>query len=165
MIEQFFSTIHINSKIATILISMIPVIEVRGSVPFAMKAFNMPYIEAIFWSLIGTSIICFLLLGFLDFINKHISRVHFLYTIWKRYVVRLREKNKNLVEKYGKWALFVFVAIPIPGTGIWSGAILAWIFGIDKKTAFIYGMLGILASAIIMVFLTYGVSWLIALVL
>ncbi len=144
---------------------MVPITEVRGSVPFAMKAFNMPYIEAIFWSLIGTSIICFLLLEFLDIINKHISRIHFLYKIWERYILRLREKNKHLVERYGKWALFVFVAIPIPGTGIWSGTILAWIFGIEKRTAFLYGMLGILVSAIIMVFLTYGASWLIAIVL
>ena len=68
-----------------------------------------------------------------------------------------REKHKGQIEKYGYLGLILFVGIPLPGTGAWTGALLAVLLNLDKKKSFIYIMLGIVLASIIMSILSYGI--------
>jgi uncharacterized membrane protein len=62
------------------------------------------------------------------------------------------EKNRAKIEKYATWGLFLFVAIPLPGTGAWTGALVASLFDMDKKKASISIFSGVIAAGLIMTF-------------
>ena len=66
------------------------------------------------------------------------------------------DKKKGQIEKYGYWGLFLFVAIPLPGTGGWTGALIAAVLGMNKKKSFATIALGVLVAGIIMMVLSYG---------
>ena len=66
------------------------------------------------------------------------------------------EKKKGQIEKYGYWGLFLFVAIPLPGTGAWTGALIAAMLDMDKKKSFLAIALGVAGAGIIMMILSYG---------
>ena len=65
-------------------------------------------------------------------------------------------KNQKTIEKYAAFGLFVLVAIPLPGTGAWTGAIVATVLGMNKKVAFPMICLGVIAAGIIVMGITYG---------
>ena len=67
------------------------------------------------------------------------------------------DKRRDTVDKYGYWGLFLFVAIPLPGTGAWTGTLLAVLLHLDKKKSFIAISLGVLLAGIIMSILSYGI--------
>ena len=65
-------------------------------------------------------------------------------------------KNKDSIEKYGFWGLVIFVGIPLPGTGAWTGAIIAAFLEMDRKKAFLGILLGMLMASIIMMIISFG---------
>ena len=67
------------------------------------------------------------------------------------------EKNKGKIEKFGFWGLVLFVGIPLPGTGAWTGCLVASVLEMDKKKSFIAAMIGVLMASIIMMILSFGV--------
>ena len=62
------------------------------------------------------------------------------------------EKNREKIEKYATWGLYIFVAIPLPGTGAWTGALAASVFGMSKKKAIISICAGVVTAGLIMTF-------------
>jgi uncharacterized membrane protein len=94
----------------------------------------------------------------LDRVSKWLSS---RYGFWKRFFdwlfERTRRKARDKIEKYGAWGLFVLVAIPLPVTGGWTGALAAFLFGIEKKKAIPVICLGIMAAGVIVTLLTLGV--------
>lgn len=69
---------------------------------------------------------------------------------------RTRRKLNNQVAKYGYWALAIFVAIPLPATGAWTGALAAFVFGLPRKKSFLAILLGVCMAAIIVTLVTIG---------
>lgn len=67
------------------------------------------------------------------------------------------DKNKDKIEKYGYLGLILFVGIPLPGTGAWTGCLIASVLEMDRKKSFLAIMLGIIMASIIMMFLSYGI--------
>ena len=67
------------------------------------------------------------------------------------------EKNKGQIEKFGYWGLLIFVGIPLPGTGAWTGALIASVLNMEKKKTFATIMVGIVMASIIMMILSYGI--------
>ena len=65
-------------------------------------------------------------------------------------------KHKNKIEKYGFWGLVLFVGIPLPGTGAWTGCLIAAVLEMDRKKAFLAAMLGILIASVIMMLVSFG---------
>ena len=78
----------------------------------------------------------------------------------KKIIIKLEKKilsKKSQIEKYGYWGLMLFVGIPLPGTGAWTGSGLAVLLHLNKKKSFIYIMLGVIMASIIMSLLSYGI--------
>ena len=67
------------------------------------------------------------------------------------------EKNKGQIEKYGYWGLLLFVGIPLPGTGAWTGTLIASVLNMDKKKTFITVLGGVVMASIIMMILSFGI--------
>jgi uncharacterized membrane protein len=114
---------------------------------------------ALILAIIGNSIpIVFIILGLNKLVELAEKYSPFLKKMLESIFKRTRRKTWQKLEKYGLIALFIFVAIPLPGTGAWTGSIAAWLFGLPLKKAFwpIFG--GVIAAGIIVTILTVGAT-------
>ena len=66
------------------------------------------------------------------------------------------DKNRTSIEKYGFWGLVIFVGVPLPGTGAWTGALVASLLDLDKKKSFLAILLGVYMASIIMMIISFG---------
>ncbi len=139
----------LSPRLIVIIISMLPIIELRGSIPIAILFFNIPWGEAVILSIVGNMIPIPFLLLFIEWFFKLISKIPIgaRFTSWL--FTRTRRKGKA-IERYEAIGLVTFVGIPLPGTGGWTGALASRIFGISFWKSLLYILLGIfLASAIV----------------
>ena len=159
------STLPIFVKyILTGLIGMVPIIELRGAIPVGVGVFHLNYIEAFICSFIGNIIPVY-------FIVKYIRPLFDFFGRWKPFkkiIDWASEKahkhiaENNKLQTAVNFALFAFVAIPLPGTGGWTGALLASLLRMPiKKSAPAIGI-GIILAAAIMSFITYGIPWIVS---
>ena len=141
----------------TFLISMVPVIELRGAIPIAV-ANGLNYWVAVAVSIIGNLVpVPFIIL----FIRKIFELMRKISKKFDGIVTKLEqraEKKSDVVRKYAFWGLFILVAIPLPGTGAWTGALVAAMLDMRLKRAFPAIALGVLGAAAIITFVTYGVD-------
>lgn len=132
-----------------LIISMLPLIELRGSIPVAIILFKMSWIEAVSLSIIGNMIPIPFLLLLIEWFFSILSKIPIgaRFTNW--IFTRTRRKGKA-IQKYEAIGLTTFVGIPLPGTGGWTGALAARIFGIGFWKSMLYILIGVfLASAIV----------------
>lgn len=147
----------VPSQISVMVISMTPIFELRGSIPVAIGAYKMTITEAYFWAVLGNIIPVIFWIFFLEKISNWLRKN---FKFWDRFFTKLFEKTRinhtAKMEKYGDWGLFFLVAIPLPITGGWTGALTAFLFGINKLKAIgiIFG--GILMAGIIVTLITVG---------
>ncbi len=133
--------------LAVLLISMIPVFELRGGIPFGTGVMHMKLWQAFVWAVIGNMIpIPFILLflePFSGWLSRHSKTMDHFFT-WL--FARTRRKHSATFEKWKYVGLMIFVAIPLPGTGAWSGALAAFVFGIPFGPALLYIFFGVLIA-------------------
>ena len=145
---------------ATFVLSMMPVGELRFGLPYGI-ALGLDYPVALMAALLGNMIP-------VPFIIVYIKRI-FLWMrahlpVFNSFIARLEEKANlkgETVEKYGPVGLLLFVAIPLPGTGAWTGALVAALMGMELKHAMPSIVIGVLIAAAIMTGVTFGVIHLI----
>lgn len=123
----------IPNELLVLIISMIPVIELRGAIPIAM-GLGMSWWKAFTLSVIGNLIPVPFIVVFLKPLFKFFRKSKFFVGVVDWLEQRTRKKA-DTVEKYSAIALFAFVAIPLPGTGAWTGAMIAAILGLRIKHA------------------------------
>lgn len=140
--------------LTTFLVSMVPVIELRGAIPIGV-ARGLPFWEAVLVSIIGNLVpVPFIII----FIKKIFAFMREKMPKLNGLVTRLENKansKSETVQKYAFWGLFIFVAIPLPGTGAWTGALIAAMLEMPLKKAFPSIMLGVLSAGAIVTFITY----------
>lgn len=134
--------------LVTVIISMVPIIELRGAIPVAILLHGMNPILAFVCSVVGNLIpVPFIII----FIRKIFAWIRKCFPKLNRMVDRLEEKGKSkkdAVLKYGFWGLFFFVAIPLPGTGAWTGALIAAMMDMRLKRAFPSILLGVVTAGV-----------------
>ncbi len=144
-IKQAFEGIPAWS--ATLLISMIPVFELRGAIPFGTGVMHLKLWQAFLWAVIGNMIPIPFILLFLEpfsrWLSRH-SRTMDRFFTWL--FARTRRKHSASFEKWKYPGLMLFVAIPLPGTGAWSGALAAFVFGFPFWPSLLYIFLGVLIA-------------------
>lgn len=145
-----------GEMLLTLLVSMIPIIELRGGVPFGV-AMGLTVQQAFWAALIGNLIpVPFIILfvrKVFSWIKGHIPK---LSSLVDRMEKRAWEKSDQ-VQKYQMLGLLLFVAIPLPGTGAWTGALIAALMDMKLTRAVPVIALGVLIAGIIVTSLTYGV--------
>lgn len=159
MIDFLFKTL-IGKILVTLFVSMVPIIELRGAIPIATGMGLSPWI-AIPVAIVGNLIpVPFIIL----FIKKIFAWMRKVSPKLNAVVDKMEakaEKNKEKVLKYAFWGLVIFVAIPLPGTGAWTGALVAAMLDMPLKKAFPSIILGVLGAGIIISFVSYGAAALI----
>ena len=155
-IANFFLEI-VGEELCVLFCSMLPIIELRGAIPMG-AAFGLPwwqtYLIAIVGNMLPVPIILLFVKSVLTWMSK--CRVKFFNKVALK-MFEKAEKNRAKVEKYAFWGLTLFVGIPLPGTGGWTGALAASLLKIDIKKASLAILLGIAIAATIMTFISYGV--------
>ena len=152
---DFFKNTLIGQIIMTLFISMVPVIELRGAIPIATAA-GLNFWIAIAVSIIGNLIpVPFIII----FIKKIFAFLRTKSEWLNNLVTRLEkraERKSDTVKKCAFWGLFIFVAIPLPGTGAWTGALIAAMLDMPLKKAFPAIAIGVLGAAVIVSCVTFG---------
>ena len=145
----------LNKMFGIFLISMLPVVELRGAIPVG-AAIGLPWYLNMIVSIVGNLLpVPFILLFSVkafEFMKKHNILVKFIEKIENR--AKKRSEGLATGEFIG---LMLFVAIPFPGTGAWTGALIAALLQFERKRSFIYITLGVLIAAAIMTAASYGV--------
>jgi uncharacterized membrane protein len=140
------------------IIGMTPIFELRGAIPVALGAYKMTILEAYFWAVLGNIIPVIFWVFFLEKISNWLMKN---FKFWDKFFnwlfERTRKKANDKIAKYGDWGLFFLVAIPLPITGGWTGALTAFLFGIKKIKAIGIIFSGVLAAGLIVTLLTIGV--------
>ncbi|MCH7760896.1 small multi-drug export protein [candidate division TA06 bacterium] len=141
-VAQFLKHRGIPKELAVLAISTLPIFELRGGIPVAIHLFRMEWWSGFFFSYLGNLLPVFPLLLFLGTLKKGLSRV----PLFKNFFNWLFERTKRrgrIVERYKSLGLMVFVAIPLPITGAWTGAVAATLFGLKRLHAFIAIAVGV----------------------
>ncbi|MCH3972891.1 MAG: small multi-drug export protein [Oscillospiraceae bacterium] len=141
----------------TFLISMVPVVELRGAIPIAV-ANGLNLWVAILVSIIGNMVPVPFIILFIRRIFAWLKKKKGRFASLVNRLEARAEKKSDTVQKYAFWGLFVLVAIPLPGTGAWTGALVASILDMPLKKAFPSILLGVIAAGAIVAFVTYGVG-------
>ena len=139
----------------TCLISMVPVIELRGAIPIGVGAGLSPWV-AIGVSIVGNLVPVPFIIIFIKKIFAWLRKVSCKLDGLVTGLEKRAEKKSETVQKYAFWGLFILVAIPLPGTGAWTGALVAAMLEMPLKKAFPAILLGVLGAAVIVSFVTYG---------
>lgn len=141
--------------LVVIVISAIPVIELRGSIPVAIGLYGMDPILAFALAVIGNMIPVTIIFYFLDPVSKFLSKHSKLFARFFDWLFARAEKQGNeRVEKYKDLALMTFVAIPLPLTGAWTGTAVALVLKYPFKNAFLSILAGVVIAGIIVTLLT-----------
>ncbi len=153
--ESLFTWLGAAGKeTALFLVSMLPLVELRGAVPLGVAA-GMPWYEILPICYLGNLLPIPFLLLFAARMLDWLARMPGLKkpAVW--YTEKLNSKKEH-VTKYAKWGLFLFVAVPLPGTGAWSGAVLASLLKMPPIRAFFSIAFGVVAAGIIMAVASSG---------
>jgi uncharacterized membrane protein len=143
-----------GKEIVVFIISLMPILELRGGL-IAASLLGLDPIPSYIISVIGNIIPVPFILWFINSIlkwmreSKHFSGI-------AKWLDEKVNKHKGQIEKYGFWGLVLFVGIPLPGTGAWTGCLIAAVLNMDKKKSFFAAMVGIFMASIIMMIVSFG---------
>lgn len=145
----------LGKEVVVFIISMMPLLELRGGL-LAAALLKMDFVPAYLISIVGNTLPIPLVLLFLDKVFNFLKKSKKLNKLISKLEKKILSK-KGQIEKYGYLGLLLFVGIPLPGTGAWTGAGLAVLLNLNKKKAFVSIMLGVILASIIMSILSYGI--------
>ena len=144
------------------LISMIPLLELRGSILVAGILLQTPWLPTYVSAVIGNMIPIPFILLFIKAIFNFMRKIKGIQK-FPEWCEKKALKHSEQIEKYGYFGLYLFVAIPLPGTGAWTGSLAAVLFGLDFKKSLLAVFLGVMTAGLVMSVIAYGASGLIGL--
>lgn len=155
-IENFFVN-SVGKELGVFICSMIPVIELRGGIPLG-AALGLPwwesYLLAVAGNMVPVPIILLFVRKFIFWMSA--SKVRFFNKI-ASFLERKAEKNRGKIEKYAFWGICLFVAVPLPITGAWTGALVCATIGEKVWRALVSCFIGVCIAGVIMTLASYGV--------
>ena len=149
------TTMALGKEILVFIISLLPILELRGGLLAAALIGLDPvpsYIISIIGNILPVPFILLLINKILDWMRK--SKKFKKVAKWLDEKV---EKHKGQIEKYGYLGIVLFVGIPLPGTGAWTGSLIASVLEMDKKKTFFAVLAGVFIESIIMMVISFGV--------
>jgi len=151
--EQILS-LQLYDILVVLGIAASPISELRGAIPVAMIGFDFPWYYAFLFAVIGNLLPVPIILLFLNHLTRLLSKVSLLDRMMQCLFERTRRRG-SIIQRYQRVGLILFVAIPLPITGAWTGALAAVLLGIKFKHAFLSIFAGIIIAGIIVTCLSY----------
>lgn len=144
----------IPSELQIIAVTFLPFLELRASIPYGILALKMHWLPVFIIAVAANIILGLLIYFFLDKIIHIFLRVKPIDRVYRKYVEKIQNKVHKYVEKYGEFAVAVFIGIPLPGSGVYSGALAAYLIGLGYKKFMIANIIGVLIAGIIVTIVT-----------
>lgn len=143
-----------GKEIIVFIISLMPILELRGGLLAASLLKLNPvtsYIIAVIGNVIPVPFILWFINSILEFMrnSKKLKKI-------AKWLDEKVDKHKGQIEKFGFWGLVLFVGIPLPGTGAWTGCLIAAVLNMNRKKAFLAAMIGIAMASVIMMLISFG---------
>ncbi len=145
-----------------LLLTILPITELRGGLPLVVDYCLKHSLSVWPWFLIVLILNVLMILViflFLDFLHMRLLKLKFYRKFFECYLKRLQKKIDKFEKRFARLgfiALALFVAIPLPGTGAWTGTILAWLLGLERWKSFLAISLGVIIAGIIILFASLG---------
>jgi len=142
----------------TAFLSFIPISELRGGIPFAI-ANNVPWYTAFAFSSFFNALVAPVCWIFLSTLNRLFLKISWYRKFFERFIERARAKLRDNIEHWGWLGLAVFVAIPLPLTGAWTGTLGAWVLGLSRRKTMLAVIIGVFtAGAIVTAVVLLGIE-------
>lgn len=159
--EAIISTLQnygISPNLAVLLTAMLPIVELRGAIPLGINFYNLDWYRVVILAIIGNMLPILPLLFILTKFTDLLSRIPIFKKFFEWLFTRTRKKSK-IIEEYEMIGLMIFVAIPLPATGAWTGTVAAFLLGLGYFQSFIAIFCGVLIAAIIVTTLSLLGIW------
>ena len=137
-----------------VVLSLAPIAELRGSIPWSL-ANGMPVAATFALCVLTNMLVGPIAWLFLSTVHRLLSRWGPYAALFERIVARARRKVHAAVERYGYWGLAVFVAIPLPFTGAWTGVLGAWVLGMEVRKSLLAVAVGVLIAGVVVTLVAY----------
>ncbi len=148
------SAISASTYWAVFGMAILPILELKFAIPMG-AAMGLPFWTAFILAYLGSCLPCPFIVFFIEKFIKYLSHSKVkVFNKFANWLLGKVEKHKGKIEKYGYLGIFIFVAIPLPGTGVWTGSLLAAMLGLKPKKAIPIILLGNLIAGLAMVALT-----------
>ena len=163
-IMHFFEVI-LGEELTVLLCSMIPIVELRGAIPVGWFAFDMPWWQIYLFAVIGNMIPVPFILLLIRKILKWMTTCRVkLFNRVANWIEAKADKNTDKIQKYGFWGVCLFIAIPLPVTGAWTGSLVAASIKMNFWKALLSALLGVMIAGAIVTLICLGInsgiSWL-----
>lgn len=152
LIELLSNSSH---EVVTIILAMAPVSELRGAIPYAITVGNIPWQQAYVMAVIANFIPVIPILFLIGPVSEYMRRWRTFDRFFDWLFARTRRKG-NIIERFEVLGLILFVAIPLPITGAWTGSLAAFLFGVRRRIAFPAIFLGICIAGVIVTLAATG---------
>ncbi len=144
--------------VITALLSLLPISELRGAIPYALAKKADPlfaYFYCVFFNILVTPLFYL----FISTIHRLFTGFAWYNAVFEKLVIRTRNKVRDSIEKYGYIGIMLFVAVPLPVTGAYTGTMGAWVLGLGKRKTFLAVSAGVaIAGIIVSLVLFFGIE-------
>lgn len=141
-------------EVIVFIVSMIPILELRGSI-LAAGFLKMEFLSTFVIAVIGNMLPIPFILIFIDRIFAYLKKTRFSSAVEKLESRAMARSGQ--IKKYGRWGLLLFVGIPLPGTGAWTGALIASLLRMKKRESLPFIFMGVVMAGLIMSLLSFGI--------
>ena len=149
-------SMDIHNLFYLILLTFLPGLELRASIPYGILFLGLPWPEVFFVALLSNFLFGLFLFALLDRLVALSTRVQFIKEIYNRLVERTQKRVRPYVEKYGTIGVGLFIAIPLPGSGVWTGALAAYLLGLRFRKFAAADLLGVVIAGLIVTLVSLG---------
>jgi len=145
--QQWFTEVLCEPYVVIVILTFLPFLELRASIPYGILVAKEPW-----WLVVLVAVVVNILLGpilyfLLDKLLHLLLRVRPVAWFWQRTIVKTQKKIHPKVEKYGVYGLGLFIGVPLPGSGVYSGAFGGYLLGFSRKEFYVATVLGVLIAA------------------
>ena len=153
---EWLSDLFSNPYFLIVLLTLTPFLELRASIPYGILVAKLPWPTVAALAVVINILLGPILYFLLEKLLHLLLRIRLVNRFWDRTIIKTQKKIHPLVEKYGTWGLGFFIGVPLPGSGVYSGAFGGYLLGFTKREFYIATVLGVLiaAAAVTVVVLT-----------
>ena len=139
----------IPAWLGIVLLTLIPALELRASIPFGLLATKLPVWQVVLIAIVANWLIAPLIYLLLKLLLNACLRWPWFSRLWERYSNHVLKRIHRSVESWGSWGLALFIGIPLPGTGVYTGAVGAYLLGMSLRRFCIVALVGVLLAGTI----------------
>ncbi|RLI99595.1 MAG: hypothetical protein DRP06_03190 [Candidatus Aenigmatarchaeota archaeon] len=135
-----------------VLLTFLPTLELRASIPYALLILEMNPLIAFLIIILANIVLGEIIFYSLHTILPHVLRIELLERIYNKCIKRIQKKIHKNVDKYGTMGLALFIGVPLPGSGVWTGALAAFLLGFERKEFSKANIIGVLIAGVVVTF-------------